>query len=155
MQGWKRGSRVNDLSTVLLIEDNVDDVDLIRYAFGKARVANPLAVVSDGDAAIAYVEGRSGYADRRAYPLPCLFLLDLKLPKRSGFEVLEHIRVTEATRRTPVVVLTSSNQEPDIRQAYDLGANSYLVKPVGHDGLLTMVRVLEAYWIKLNHITAA
>ena len=79
----------------------------------------------------------------------------MKLPKRSGFDVLECIRATEATRRTPVVVLTSSNQELDIRQAYDLGANSYLVKPVGHDALLAMVRSLETYWIKLNQTAAA
>lgn len=146
---------MNDQSTILLVEDNRDDIELIEYAFGKAGIANPVAVVTDGDSAVAYVEGQGAYADRRAHPLPSLFLLDLKLPKRSGFEVLGRIRATEATRRTPVVVLTSSNQELDIRQAYDLGANSYLVKPVGHDALLVMVRSLEAYWIKLNRTAAA
>ena len=146
---------MDDQSIILLVEDDPDDIELIEYAFGKAGITNTLAVVTDGDAAVSYVDGLGAYADRRLHPLPSLFLLDLKLPKRSGFEVLERIRGTEATRRTPVVVLTSSNQEPDIRQAYDLGANSYLVKPVGHDALLAMVRSLEAYWLKLNQTAAA
>lgn len=142
---------MNELSTILLVEDDSDDAELIAYAFGKAAIANPLAAVADGDAAVDYVGGAAAYADRMRHPLPGLILLDLKLPRRSGFEVLSFIRGQEATRHTPVVVLTSSNQQDDIRRAYELGANSYLVKPIGHDALIEMVRSLKAYWIKLNH----
>jgi CheY-like chemotaxis protein len=141
---------VDELSTILLVEDNPDDAELIAHAFKKAGVMNPLVVVDDGDKAIDYLHGRADYSDRTATPLPGLFLLDLKLPRRSGFEVLEAIRANRQTRNTPVVVLTSSNQQNDIERAYDLGANSYLVKPVGRDSLVAMVRALDAFWIKLN-----
>ncbi|WP_375403740.1 response regulator [uncultured Sphingomonas sp.] len=146
---------MDDLSTVLLVEDNPDDAELIRHAFMKAGVANPLIVVDDGDKAIDYLHGRSIYADRAAFPLPGLFLLDLKLPRRSGFEVLESIRANRPTRNIPVIVLTSSNQANDIERAYELGANSYLVKPIGRDALITMVRSLDAFWLKLNQASAS
>jgi CheY-like chemotaxis protein len=141
---------MDDLAPIVLVEDDPDDADLIRHAFGRAGIANPLTLVADGDAAVAWVaEVQSGV---RAPP--GLFLVDLKLPRRSGFEVLQAIRSAEATRRIPAVVLTSSSQMPDIRRAYDAGANSYLVKPVGRDGLLTLARALEAYWMRLNHPAA-
>ena len=139
------------LSTILLVEDSADDAELVRYAFGKAGIANPLVTINDGAAAIGYIEGAGAYADRASHPLPSLVLLDLKLPRRSGFEVLQAIRGNPATKHTPVVVLTSSSQNADIQRAYETGANSYLVKPVGRDTLLEMVKSLEAYWIKLNH----
>jgi len=142
---------LNELSTILLVEDNPDDAELLEYAFRKAGIANPLLAVTDGDAAVEYVGGTGAYADRRRHPLPELILLDLKLPRRSGFEVLGFIRGQDATRHTPVVVLTSSCQHGDIQRAYEAGANSYLVKPVGPDTLIEMVRSLKAYWIKLNH----
>lgn len=141
---------MHELSTVLLVEDNRDDAELIAYAFAKAGIVNPLVVIEDGDGAIDYLHGDATYADRMRFPLPGLVLLDLKLPRRSGFEVLAAIRAHASTRHTPVVVLTSSNQDADIRRAYDLGANSYLVKPVSRASLLEMVRALDAYWIKLN-----
>ena len=141
---------MDDLSTILLVEDNPDDVELIAYAFKKAGIVNPIIVVDDGEKAINYVLGRAAYADRREFPVPGIILLDLKLPRRSGFEVLEAVRVTEATRRVPVVVLTSSNQQEDIRRAYDMGANSYLVKPVSRDALIAMAQSFDAFWIKLN-----
>jgi CheY-like chemotaxis protein len=146
---------MNALATVLLVEDNDDDADLILYAFEKAGIANPVTRVADGDEAVAYFEGGGRFADRARHPLPALVLLDLKLPRRSGFEVLEHIRQHGRARHTPVVVLTSSNQGEDIRRAYELCANSYLVKPVSRDSLLDMVRALNYYWIRLNHSTAA
>lgn len=146
---------MDDLSTVLLVEDDPDDAELISHAFGKAGIVNPVITVDDGDKAIDYVHGRSAYADRRRFPVPSLILLDLKLPRRSGFEVLEAIRASEATRRVPVVVLTSSSQEDDIRRAYDVGANSYLVKPVGRDALVAMVQALDAFWMKLNQSVAS
>jgi len=141
---------VNGESTVLVVEDNPDDAELIAYAFHKLHIGNPLVVVGDGDAAVDYLGGTGAYGDRLRHPLPGLILLDLKLPRRSGFEVLRFLRGQEATRNTPVVVLTSSSQREDIRRAYDDGANSYLVKPVGRDSLLAMVRALELYWMNLN-----
>jgi CheY-like chemotaxis protein len=142
---------MHELSTVLLVEDNQDDAELIAYAFAKSGIVNPLVTLANGDVAVSYIEGASPYDDRIRYPLPGLVLLDLKLPRRSGFEVLEAIRQHDATKHTPVVVLTSSNQDADIRRAYELCANSYLVKPVNRQSLLDMVRALDAYWIKLNH----
>ena len=141
---------MDDLSTILLIEDNPDDVELVTHAFRKAEIPNPLIVVDDGDKAIDYLKSRAAYSDRAKYPLPGLILLDLKLPRRSGFEVLEAIRANEETRRTPVVVLTSSNQETDIERAYDVGANSYLVKPGDLSALVELVKSVDAYWITLN-----
>jgi len=144
---------MNDAATILLVEDNPDDVELIQYAFAKAAIANPLVVANDGDDAVNYVSGIHSYADRSRYPLPALILLDLKLPRRSGFEVLEFIRNQETTQHTPVVVLTSSDQRADIERAYGCGANSYLVKPVSREGLLAMVTSIEAYWLKINQVT--
>ena len=141
---------MDEASTILLVEDNPDDAELLIYAFAKAGISNPIMLLDDGEKAVNYVHGRAGYADRTEFPLPGLILLDLKLPRHSGFEVLEVIRSLEATRRTPVVVVTSSNQEHDIRRAYDLGANAYLVKPVGGDALTTMMSSIRAFWIQLN-----
>ena len=141
---------MHELSTVLLVEDNPDDADLIAYAFEKAGIVNPLVILGDGDVAVAYFEGAGFYSDRHRHPLPGLVLLDLKLPRRSGFDVLRAIRADRVAKHTPVVVLTSSNQDADIERAYALHANSYLVKPIRRDALLAMVVTLDAYWIKLN-----
>ncbi|MGE5538123.1 MAG: response regulator [Gemmatimonas sp.] len=141
---------VQETSTILLVEDNADDVDLVTYAFRKLGIRNPIAVVGDGDAAVAYIQGTGVYGDRARHPLPVLVLLDLKLPRRSGFEVLQEIRRESATRHTPVVVLTSSGQDADVLRAYELTANSYLVKPVSRDGLVAMLQSVQDYWIKLN-----
>lgn len=135
---------------ILLVEDDPNDVLLIQRAFRKANLANPLYVVEDGENALAYLAGQGDYADRQQYPLPVLMLLDLKLPRKSGFEVLEWLRQQPGLKRLLVVVLTSSANGPDINRAYDLGANSYLVKPVSFDALLEMVRTLGAYWLILN-----
>lgn len=137
-------------ATILLAEDEVNDVFLMERAFRKAKLLNPLKVVSDGEEAIAYLNGDGRFADRREFPLPILVLLDLKLPRRTGLDVLEWIRSQNSTlRRVPVVILTSSKQSVDVNRAYDLGANSYLVKPVDFDGLLSMVKALEMYWFVL------
>jgi CheY-like chemotaxis protein len=140
-----------DPRPVLLVEDDADDQVLIRRAFGRARLANPLRILPDGDAAVAYLGGAGAFADRAANPPPAVVLLDLKLPRRSGLEVLEWLRARPAPLgRTPVVVLTSSRESDDVRRAYDLGANSYLVKPIGFDDLFEMLRTAGLYWAVLN-----
>lgn len=137
-------------NTILLVEDNLDDVALFKRAMLKAALAYPLQVVGDGEAAIAYLSGDGRYADRVSHPLPRLVLLDLKLPRKSGHEVLEWLRSQPELRRTPVVVLTTSREIIDINRAYDHCANSYLVKPFSFDGLIDMVRTLHSYWMKMN-----
>ena len=136
--------------TILVVEDNPTDVMLIRRAFEKSKLANPVHVVGDGDAAVEYFSGEGTYADREKFPLPILMLLDLKLPKRSGLEVLEWLRIQETLKRIPVVVLTSSQQDRDVNAAYDIGVNSYLVKPVEFEGLLQMLKTVNLYWLMLN-----
>ena len=135
---------------LLLVEDDPNDVLLIRRAFRKANLANPIHVASDGDMALAYLQGEGAYANRDAFPLPVLILLDLKLPRRSGLEVLQWLRQQPGLKRLPVVILTSSRETADINHAYELGANSYLVKPVAFDTLLEMVKTLNLYWMILS-----
>jgi CheY-like chemotaxis protein len=135
---------------ILLADDDPNDILLVQRAFQKLNLANPLQVVRDGEEAVDYLSGHLQYADRDRFPLPVLLLLDLKMPRKSGFEVLQWLRQQPGLKRLPVVVLTSSNQHPDINEAFDLGANSYLVKPGGFDTLLELVKSLEMYWLILN-----
>jgi CheY-like chemotaxis protein len=141
---------VKQLANILLIEDNSDDIELILYAFRKAEISNPIQTVTDGEQAIAYLKGEPPFADRGKHPIPSLILLDLKLPRRSGFEVLEVAKADPRTKLIPIVVLTSSSQNGDIRKAYELCANSYLVKPVRRDALIEMMCSLDSYWLGLN-----
>ena len=136
--------------TMLIVEDDPTDVLLIQRAFQKANVTSSQQVVSDGDNAVAYLAGQGPYADRTIYPLPVLVLLDLKLPRRSGLEVLEWVRQQPGLKRLPVVMLTASRETKDINRAYDLGANSYLVKPVDLDPLVDMMKNVGIYWLLLN-----
>jgi CheY-like chemotaxis protein len=136
--------------TILIVEDDPNDILLLQRAFRKTKLPHPVQIVSDGEAAVAYLAGQGSYADREQYPLPFLMLLDLKLPRKSGFEVLTWLRQQPGLRRLPVIVLTSSNRNPDIDQAYDLGANSYLVKPVSFDDLSSLLQSLSFYWTDLN-----
>jgi CheY-like chemotaxis protein len=137
-------------ATILLVEDDPNDVLLMQRAFEKARLANPLRIVRDGEEAIDYLGGEGIYCDREQYPIPLLLLLDLKMPKRSGFEVLEWLRGHEQFSSLPVVVLTSSEELPDVAKAYRLGANSYLVKPAQLDDLVQMMLRLQGYWVLVN-----
>jgi CheY-like chemotaxis protein len=132
---------------ILLVEDDHNDVLLIKRAFQKVNIANPIIVVNDGEQAISYLAGREPYVDRA---VPMLVLLDLKLPRKSGHEVLEWLRQQPNIKRLPVVVLTASSESSDVNRAYDLGANSYLVKPVTFDALVEMVKTLNLYWLILN-----
>jgi CheY-like chemotaxis protein len=142
--------KMNRLAHILLIEDNRMDVELTLDAFHEARLLNTIHVASDGQEALNYLFGRGKYADRNAFPLPNLILLDLKLPGIDGFEVLRQIKSTPILKRLPVVILTSSKEEGDRALSYDHGANSYLVKPVSFDGFLDVVRQIDGYWLSLN-----
>lgn len=135
---------------VLLVEDNSTDALMVQRAFTKVGLRGRFEVVSDGDKAVAYLCGQEPYADRSRHPLPVLVLLDLKLPRRSGLEVLAWLRQQPLLKRLPAVVLTSSDDNADVATAYELGANSYLVKPVGFDALLELVKGLGLYWLVLN-----
>lgn len=135
---------------ILLVEDNLKDVFLIQRAFRKAEILSPIKVVNDGDAAVDYLSGESLYSDRTAYPLPALVLLDLKLPRRSGSEVLNWIRQQPGLKRLPVVVLTSSREYADINQVYDLGANAYIVKPPDFEHLVEILKTLNLHWMTYN-----
>jgi CheY-like chemotaxis protein len=135
---------------ILLVEDSPDDALLIQRAFRKANLANPVQLVRDGEEAVAYLSGKAPYDDRIRFPLPVFMLLDLKLPRRSGLEVLAWLRQESVVKRLPVVVLTSSRESVDVNRAYDLGVNSYLTKPVGFEALLEMVKNVNLYWLVLN-----
>jgi CheY-like chemotaxis protein len=138
------------LPCILLVEDNPDDVLLTQRAVRKAGLQVSLCVVNDGDEAVAYLEGTGQYHDRRTWPHPSVILLDLKLPKRSGLEVLRWIRHRPELAGIPVVVLTSSTEDEDIKQAYEAGANSYLQKPVVFTGLVQLLGMLDLYWLQTN-----
>ncbi len=137
--------------TILLVEDNPADILLIQRAFRQADLSHiSLQIVRDGDAAVLYLSGEGEYSDRERSPLPLLMLLDLKLPRRSGHEVLEWLRQQPDLKRLPVIMLTSSREIIDVNQSYDLGVNSYLVKPIGFTALVEMLRTLNLYWLMLN-----
>ena len=134
-----------DLQTILLVEDDSNDVLLLQRAFRRAGLTQSLQVVSDGDQAVCYLSGDGEYSDRARHPMPALILLDLKLPRRSGLEVLEWLRAQPPQiKNLPVIVLTSSRLSEDVDRAYGLGANSYMAKPSGnYDGLAEMVKNLD------------
>jgi two-component system response regulator len=136
--------------TILLVEDNDDDVELTRRAFARSKLDSELVVVRDGQEAIDYLTGARAYAGRDPAVLPRLVLLDLNLPKLNGLEVLRAIRASEATRRLPVVILTTSREEKDIISSYDLGANSYVRKPVDFGKFTEAANQLGLYWLLLN-----
>ena len=135
---------------ILLVEDNRMDIELTLDAFKEARLKNTIQVAQNGEEALDYLFGRGKYSDRETYPMPNLVLLDLKLPRVDGFEVLRQIKSAPILKRLPVVILTSSKEEGDRALSYDIGANSYLVKPVSFDGFLGVVRQIEGYWLTLN-----
>ena len=135
---------------ILQVEDDPNDVMLFEMALGRAKIPGPFVVVTDGEQAVNYLNGTGVYADRTTYPLPGLMLLDIKLPRKSGLEVLSWARSQPALRRLPIVMVTASDQQKDIDAAYELGANSYLVKPNNLDLLADMVKLLHNYWRVVN-----
>ena len=134
---------------ILLVEDSRDDVELVTAALGAFQLTDRIDVVRDGAAALDYLECR-GFYQQRTSGAPAFVLLDLKLPKISGLEVLQRLRSNPGLRTVPVVVLTSSREEPDLLRAYDLGTNAYVVKPVKFDDFARAVREIGSFWATLN-----
>lgn len=135
---------------ILLVEDSPDDVDLTMRALEKNNISNRIVVCPDGAAALDYLHERGPGATSYTHPLPQVVLLDLKLPKMDGLEVLKQVRAHRRTALLPVVVLTSSKEEKDMVESYSLGANSYVRKPVSFEDFLEAVRQLGLYWLLLN-----
>ena len=136
--------------TILLVEDDPSDIELTKRALGKSHVANQLIVVEDGQEALDYLFCDGAYTGRDFTQLPAVVLLDLKLPKVNGLEVLQHIRSDVRTRRLPVVMLTSSVEEQDLAASYDLGVNSFIRKPVDFTQFALAIQQLGLYWLILN-----
>jgi CheY-like chemotaxis protein len=137
-------------SPILYAEDDENDAFLTQRAFKQEEIRNPLVIVPDGKAAVDYLTGVGQYANREEHPWPCLILLDLKMPGKSGLEVLEWIRNQPNISILPVVMLTSSDQESDIHRAYLLGANGYLVKPNRPEEISEMAKAIKDYWLTAN-----
>lgn len=135
---------------ILLVEDNPDDVELTRLAFKKNNFANEIKVVEDGQQAIDFLMGEEKKNGVKKYDYPELILLDLKLPKINGHEVLKEIKSKDRLKRIPVVILTSSQEEEDIIKGYDLGANSYVRKPVDYKDFVEVVNNMGIYWLAIN-----
>ena len=135
---------------LLLVEDNQMDVVLTLDAFKEAHLSNPVHVSKTGEEALDYLFGKGDFNDRKTHPLPELVLLDLKLPGISGLDVLKEIKSNPGLKRIPVIILSSSAEEGDRALGYDLGANSYLVKPISFEGFLEVVGTIKEYWLTLN-----
>ncbi|MBR9913113.1 MAG: response regulator [Gammaproteobacteria bacterium] len=137
---------------ILLVEDNPDDEALALRAFKKSGMTNEIVVARDGIEALDYLFGKDSYAGRNIQQLPAVMLLDLQLPKIDGLEVLKQLRANPVTKKLPVVILTSSKHEEDLIRGYDLGANSYVRKPVDFNEFVTAVGHLGMYWLLLNEL---
>ena len=141
---------MTETRTILLVEDDPDDVELTLRAFGKNNISNDVVIARDGVEALDYLFGTGAYAERDTQIMPVFVLLDLKLPRIDGHEVLRQIREDERTKLLPVIILTSSNEEKDVLNGYLLGANSYIRKPVDFRQFSEAVRQLGLYWLILN-----
>lgn len=137
---------------VLVAEDNPDDALLLRHALEKAGIRARLKIVSDGEELLLYLQGKGAYGNRSLYPLPTLIILDLKMPRRNGLEVLEWLNSNRDISVVPTIVLSASNIEKDVRAAYRLGANTYFVKPSTFDELVETMKAVDAYWRKAEKL---
>lgn len=136
--------------TILLVEDNPDHAELVIRSLEEFQVANIIKHVEDGQLALDYLHGKGVYADRKEYPLPHLMLLDLRLPRIDGLEVLRQVKLDKSLLRLPVVVLTTSDAERDLAMAYEFHANSYLIKPVNFDKFSRLMKDMGFYWLAWN-----
>jgi two-component system response regulator len=136
--------------TILLVEDNPDDIELTMRAFRKNNIANELMVARDGVEALDYLFCRGAFSERSIKEIPRLILLDLKLPKMDGLQVLEALRAEDITKLVPVVILTSSREEQDLISGYKFGANSYVRKPINFNEFVDAVRNIGLYWLLIN-----
>jgi CheY-like chemotaxis protein len=132
--------------TVLLVEDDLNDIFLVKRAFKVAHIPNPLQVVTDGEEAIHYLQGEGKYTDRNTYPLPKLIVMDIRMPGRDGFEVLEWVKKDRLLRRIPIIIVSSSDNPADINRAYELGANAYMVKPMDFHEVEHLFHSITHYW---------
>lgn len=139
---------VHEVFTILLAEDSEHDAYLVKRALNRADIHSPIQVVSDGEEAVDYLEGKHKYADRQQYPLPTIALLDIKMPKKTGLEVLKWLRhnANDGLRRLPVIIMSSSSSQKDIDTAYELGVNAYLVKPHGFNQLIETLKTTTVFW---------
>ncbi len=141
---------MNEKQTILLVDDSENDLLLMRAAFKKAGFDFPLQEVRNGEEAIAYLKGDAPYSDRNAFPLPTVMLLDLNMPMKNGFDVLAWVRAQPGLQRLTTIVLTASMRTEDVERAFDLGANSFLLKPGSLEALVDMARCLRD-WIRISH----
>ena len=133
--------------TVLLVEDDLNDIFIVKRAFKMANIPTPLQVVTDGQEAICYLRGDGKYTDRQQHPLPQLIVMDIRMPRRSGFEVLEWVKTSrQPLRRIPIVIVSSSQNPADINRAYELGANAYMVKPMNFRAVEHLFETITHYW---------
>jgi CheY-like chemotaxis protein len=135
---------------ILQADDDENDVLLLQYVFRAARLPSPLHSVTDGQDAMDYLAGTGHFADRSRHPFPCLVLLDIKMPRKGGFEVLQWIRSQPSLRSLVVIMFTASANRDEIELAYQMGANSFIIKPAGTDKLEDVVKALHAYWVGYN-----
>jgi CheY-like chemotaxis protein len=131
---------------ILLVEDDPNDVWLVKHAFQSAHISNPLRIVNDGQEAIDYLKGSGAYGDRGAFPTPKLVLLDLKMPRLNGFDVIGWMRQHYPWKLTPIIILSSSALPQDVNRAYELGANAYMVKPADYRALERLFRTIADFW---------
>src|SRR5262245_35498859 len=136
--------------SVLIAEDDENDVFFLQRAFQQAKIENPLHVVRDGQEAIEYLSGTGSFSDRNAHPLPYLFILDLKMPRKTGMDVLVWLQEQPELRSVPVLILSSSAQLGDIERAYELGANAFIVKPATLEKRVDMAKLIGTFWLELN-----
>ena len=133
--------------TVLLVEDDLNDIFLVKRAFKRADIHNPLQVVTDGQEAINYLRGEGKYANRQTWPLPKLVVMDIKMPRKTGFEVLEWVKGGgKPLRRIPIIIVSASDNPDDINRAYELGANAYMVKPMDYRAVEHLFQSITRYW---------
>jgi CheY-like chemotaxis protein len=141
---------MNPVYCLLVAEDDANDVFFLKKAFQQAEIQNPLHFVHDGQEAIDYLAGIGKFCDRDQYPLPSLLILDLKMPRKTGMEVLKWLGEQPELRRLPVVVFTSSAHQKDVERAYDLGANAFVVKPSTNSRRIELARVIKGFWLEFN-----